>query len=267
MQMRGKGFDVDAIDWMLRDNPYINDIQQLDATTDYYDFDQNDCMIFARPCRGSFVGWALRHNIEKGEALYISMEHNVEGDLFGWIYEKVADNVGEDNENIYRILGKRGATKEFHLIQVDPRYEKFSWWHYNKKTGRYENSARGGFDIGNIEPKEIKHMQHWGMIHSELIDDHEDEEHGWIAPNGDWFGCGYAGHDYVIYNVLGTTVEKVENLGFIRCHLVEKNDYHFTKGYRDDKAKMTRKQIRVLEKRGYFIYDLYTDPKADKSAY
>lgn len=78
---------------------------------------------------------------------------------------------------------------------------------------------------------------------------------GWIAPDGEWFGTNYAQHDYIARTVLGCSVQRLEQLGFCRCH----EGLFWRQGSDFDtkpRLKLTTKQKKTLTAKGY-------DPKRD----
>ncbi len=259
--MRERGFDVDAIDKFARvdceiDDMIVGDAAGLETRHPPYDFGINDVMLFARPCHGAFVGLCLRHNIETGDALYISKPHNAEDDLFGWVYEEVAQDVGEDGESIFRVWGKRGLMKTFHKIDVHGT-GKADWWHYD--DGVYRNDMGGGFSARGVEPVEVKEAAHSGMLQRSADGLLRPDYHtGWLAPDGTFYGCFSRDHESVAYDYLCSSTVQLEKMGFARLYGPQGSLgdmlWSLATSATDPKKKTpTKAQKEVLKAKGYDV--------------
>lgn len=264
--MRERGYMVTGVDLFKREDAEVDDILEVDLTgltrgkDPYVEFDYNDCMIFARPCHGAFVGLAMKHYYDTGEMLYISKPSNIEDDLFGWGYEIIATDVGEDGEVMCRVLYKHGLAKEFHCLDLYGNGSRHQWWQF--AGNMYRNSAGGGFPSANVDPAkivEVRQLSHYGMLYAEPLLTHNDLTTGWLAPDGTFYGCSVASHDYTAENVIGSTVKRLEQQNFARLYGdTGMGEPLFAIGRDLDwerRPPVTPAQAIVLRQKGYKIRD------------
>ena len=69
---------------------------------------------------------------------------------------------------------------------------------------------------------------------------YKDSKFGWISEDGEFFGCSYATHDTLLYDVLGMNTYDVELRGWIRVGM----DGKVTNL---DNRRANRKQVKTLE--------------------
>lgn len=255
-EMRARGFCVDAVDKYARKNALVPDIEIVDMVASKYgvNFNTNDCLIFARPCHGGFVSLVAMNYVDTGEVLYISKPENITSDLAGWSYEILAEGVGADGEVLCRLHGLEGAMLEFHRIMWG---YKEDWWQKNEY--RYVNDTGfGGFDADLIEDEDIKEKAfraNKGMLYRE--DDYDFTEDsgqtGWLAPDGTFYGVGYAAHDSAAYGRLASSVAVLERIGFIRLYGPGgRMLWDLGKRYGDKDPRLpTKEQVEVMKRLGY----------------
>ena len=221
--------------------------------------DFSEVALIARPCHHpEFIDVTLRSALEMGEAFYIGLARNFERDLEHFEYDVVAMDVGEEGEDLVRIRCARD--KFFIRCQIEnPSSKRLEWWWH--KHGRYTSEPGGlaGFTDSSLKPLK---EEHWAsdlqLTSSKEVECLDDSPHGWIAPDGEWFGCGYALHDYIARTVLGCSVKRLEQLGFCRCH--EENgklywrqgdSFRHTFSHIKKYPRVTPKQKATLKARGF----------------
>ena len=257
-QMRAKGFEVAAYDIFARRNPAIHDLQVFDTARIDEQMDWSEVALLARPCHHpDFIRKTLMSALEMGEAFYIGGKKGSDSyvdDLRDFEYEVVARNVGKDHELLIRVLCRRDKHHILRKIKVHGGREE--WWWYKPGLKRYQNSPHnpGGFPASDEKVLAEKHyandLQHtWSKQEACK----EDSIIGWIAPDGEWFGCNYRGHDAVAQHVLGCSVARLEKLGFCRCYGLQHDHMLWTHGPRAliDERKPTSRQKSVLKAKGY----------------
>lgn len=266
--MEERDFFVDAYDLFPRIYSET-EVEQKD-TTHPFDFSDLDCAIIARPCHGT--GWieeSLVNCLDFGDAFYIGLEKNIKNDLPGFVYETVAKNVGHDGELLIRVYCLKKDAKELREVIVSSgRKEK--WW-YNKKTDRYTNSSHGlsgfygkdGHVVKVLKKRKMGHDSQLYYTKKEMCKD--DMDSGWIAPDGEWFGCFSKDHDKIATKVIGCPTARLESMGWIRCYgevLGIGLTWSFgLMGY-DQGHNPTSAQAKTLKKKGYKIRN--RDLLADK---
>ena len=207
--MREKEMTVEAVDKYKCDNCLINDT----IISDVYEslgttFMYLDAIIMARPAHDDLPYYIAKEYLETGDVFYISKRENLEKDLRDCVVECLAESVGEDKENLYRIL-----------YVPETRQKAYT---YKSKKYCIENSRSG-----------------------------------WIAPDGTWYGCNYMKHDEIAELVIGASVGRIEDNGFIRCQ--EESDSYPDSwqfgigrmGFKEKKHKITNKQATTLKQKGY----------------
>lgn len=88
------------------------------------------------------------------------------------------------------------------------------WWEYDKETGRVYNRA-GGWHIFHAHPMQEFKECDWEDILAMTIRN-DDLQTGWIAPNGEWFGCETTDHEKLARYYLKTTERDLEEKGWIK---------------------------------------------------
>lgn len=265
--MRERGYSCRAYDLYPRgaDDETGGKLSVMDCTSDDFadQLDTNDAVIIARPCH--HTGWIAKtfaHTFDIGHALYVGLPKNFEGDLdaYDLHYEVVAMDVGQEGEDLLAVYCTNARAKILRLIQTDHGAEE--WWWYNPRADRYTNgpSSPAGFDNnGEKVLKEFKRGNDLQMPFAKdvLCDDTLDV--GWIAPDGEWFGCRECNHDHVMQTVIGISLKRAEAMNFIRCHGdagINEKLYVVGRGSMGDSDRSPRpnvKQAKTLRQKGYKV--------------
>lgn len=253
-EMKKRGFVVTAYDLFPR-NESLTEVEQLDTSKDLF-IANNECVIIARPCHGT--GWiegTLKHAVGNGDAFYISKPKNIRSDLKGFIYEVVAKKVGKEGESLVRVFCHKTEAYEQRLIINHAGHKE--WWWYDPARKRYVSQAGGlaGFDDQGEKVLDKRFLGHDYQVYtpkSEACDDKSDQ--GWIAPDGEFFGCNYAQHDYVAQHVIGCTVGQLETSGWIRAYGEQSGRMLWSFGtHGDTTQRPTPAQARMLRRKGYKV--------------
>lgn len=245
-----------------KDNEVGSQLNVMDTTTEQFGdlLCTNDAVIIARPCHSGWVARTMRHTFDIGHALYVGLPKNFETDLDAddLCYEVVADDVGQDGEKLLKVYCDNAHAKILRLIKTSLGHEE--WWWYRKSIDRYVTEPWGisGFDNGGEEVlKELKRGNNlqMGFAKDVLCDDKLDS--GWIAPDGEFFGCKECNHDNVMETVVGISVGRAEELGFVRCHgftCAGTMLYVVGRGYQDDfRHRPNPAQAKTLRRKGYKV--------------
>lgn len=233
-------------------------VERFDTSNIADEMDLSEVAILARPCHSDqFIDKTIRSALCIGEAFYVGLEHNLVRDLDQFEYDVVAEGVGDSNELLLRIRCAKNDFSIRRLLKVSGGREE--WWWYQPHRKRYSSEPTGlsGFSESDGHALKVLREERWAsdlqlMLTKEEVcrDDHKS---GWIAPDGEWFGCGYAEHDYVARSVLGCSVRRLEAIGFCRCHGSEGGRMMWTQG--DGTGLSTRRptarQKAELKRRGY----------------
>lgn len=218
--------------------------------------DTSEVAILARPCHHpDFIDATINSALEIGEAFYIGKVNNVNSDLAAFAWDCTAEDVGEDGELLARIRHVKGGGYIQRLIKTDHGTEE--WWWYNEKRDCYVQDPTGisGFDaLGTEVIRERRWANELQDIRTKEEVCSDDSDMGWIAPDGEWFGCRYAQHDTIAREVLGCSIKRLEELSFVRCHgKVGRGHKMWTCGWSDSirDRKPTRAQRKVLVAKGY----------------
>ncbi len=231
-------------------------VEQFDTKDIANKMDISEVVLIARPCHhADFIDVTINSALEMGEAFYIGLAKNFERDLGAFEYDVVEMDVGEGGEDLVRI---RCRKDKFHIRRKIVNYiGKKEWWWYKPGRNRYVSEPDGltGFDGDDTNVKILQEV-HWASDLQSLSTKadlcREDSPHGWIAPDGEWFGCGYAEHDYIAREVLGCSVRRLEKLGFCRCHDDTGAGRCWSQGVDFDK-RPTPKQKKTLRNKGFVV--------------
>lgn len=100
--LKSHGFDVTALDLILRDN--IEFPVQL-ANSVSYEYPANVVLMFCRPCHNDFVRATITQGMRRGvrHFIYVSKPGNADIDLAGYrsLFRAAKRRVGSENESIY----------------------------------------------------------------------------------------------------------------------------------------------------------------------
>lgn len=180
----------------------------------------NMVMMICRPCHSGFAQDYFKLHLKfhgRFFAYYIGLEKNVEDDLHDMSYEKVAENVGEDGENIYQVfctkkdaknlytLTTRGGVYEFdekkdEFVSTDEHWiipkgmrvpsnrtdvrECFLGYRYICQRPRKLKDIAGDYDCGWIDHEgrtyKIPYTSHSDFIYQWLFIDETKDTDGWI---------------------------------------------------------------------------------------
>jgi hypothetical protein len=251
-EMQHRGFDCTGYDLHPR-NESLAPVQQFDTANIADKMDFGAVALIARPCHHpGLIDTTSRSALEMGEAFYVGKPDKLGEDLLQFEYNVVAQDVGVDGELLARIHCDIENFKIRRKLKVHGCREEY-WW-YSPGRDRYTSDPGGlsGFENGG---ETVLEEEHWAtdlqVVEtaaplSALLDS------GWIAPDGEWFGCEYAQHDYIAQHVLGCSVKRLEKLKFCRCHEPSVTRGSWTIGNGDDPTvRPTSKQKRVLVAHGY----------------
>lgn len=211
-------------------------------------YDQDDCLIIARPCHGGFVENVLRHAAGQAEVLYIGLERNIDIDLDGWHHELLIEDAGEDGEAVYRVLGRWSNMEEWCLLETD-FWEKPQWM--ISEDGWWRNKMGGGFPKDRSGARVLeRHLygspyQIRGSI-EDICPEGGDHRNGWIAPTGKWYSGEYAMHANILTHVLGITEARAEAVGFVRCYGAHLGGASFWTSHRGRITPQQRTKLRQL---------------------
>lgn len=263
--MRERGYSVNAYDMYPRgaDDETGGTLRVMDCTSDLFaaQLDTNDVAIIARPCHNNWIAKTARHTFDIGETLYVGLSKNFEMDLddADLCYEIVAHDVGQEGEKLIRIYCDNAHAKILRLIKKDGGEE---WWWYKPALDRYVTApwSPAGFENGG-EPvlKEFKRGNDLQMAFAKDVLCNDKLDVGWIAPDGEFFGCPQCNHDAVMMTVVGISLKRAEALGFIRCHgdtgCGGEMLYVVGRGHMDDdKRRPTPAQAKMLRQKGYKVH-------------
>jgi hypothetical protein len=252
--MRERKFECAGWDLYPRDKS-LAPVGRLDTGDIAERMDTSDVAILARPCHHpDLIEATLRSALEMGEAFYVGKADNIITDLSEFEWEIAAEEVGEEHEALVRIRHPKGKFHIRRLINNDGRRE---WWWYNAKRSRYVGEPNGiaGFDDDGVE---VFEEQTWASD-LQILETKEDackpdSDMGWIAPDGEWFGCNYAEHDRIARAVLGCSIGRLEELSFCRCYGDQgRGRMMWTCGWSSSirDRKPTKAQVKVLRAKGY----------------
>jgi hypothetical protein len=122
------------------------------------------------------------------------------------------------------------------------------WWEYNPKTDYYSNEAGNEiaahpnhFIIAEAEANDFEDLD-WHK--TALVDpDPEDPSIGWIDRNGKHYPCTYENHDEFVDKILKTTVQELEEHGWIRVYGKRNQGYEIMHGFENDYQKNTLRDL------------------------
>lgn len=251
--MRVKRLDCVAYDLHPRGKSLVP-VKQFDTAQIADEMDTSEVVLIARPCHHpEFIDATIESALEIGEAFYIGVPRNLGRDLVEFQYDVMAKDVGEDGEVLVRI---RCGLEKYHIRRKIKNYfGSEEWWWYNPRRKRYTSEPGGlaGFDDTPGKEVEVLEEVFWandlqvGETKAALCK--SDTNIGWLAPDGEWFGCGYAQHDYIARAVLGCSVKRLEALGFCRCHGEGEGSWAMAA----PEKRPTPKQKSALKSLGYII--------------
>ena len=249
-----KGIECTAYDRYPRDEATFP-VRQFDTSKIADEMDLSDVALLARPCHDTgFIEATIHSALEMGEAFYIGVPRNIERDLIQFEHYVVAEDVGQDGEVLIRI--RCDIDKHYIRRKIKNYLGNEEWWWYHPVRRRYTSEPTGmaGFNAEEGDNITVLAEEHWASD-LQLLDKkadicRDDSPHGWLAPDGEWFGCGYAQHDYVARAVLGCSVKRLEQIGFCRCHEDERRRY-YVQSETSRLKRPTSKQRAVLKAKGF----------------
>ena len=131
------------------------------------------------------------------------------------------------------------------------------WWEYNPDTGKVYNRNGGWHDFHEHPLQEIKEMT-WDEVIAMTVRN-DNCATGWIAPDGEWFGCEPMDHVDLARYYLKTTEQDLEEKGWIKITEVPfwlyrnepelfpgRYEYHFLNPYK----YITKAQEKTLAEHG-----------------
>lgn len=215
-------------------------------------FTPDDCLLIARPSHGSWIDTLLRHNVGTAEVLYIGLEKNLEQDLHGFYHEIIARDVGEDGENVHRVLGQVDYLERWCLLKTS--WSEEPYWMMDDGD-RWVNSQGGGFVKHDgqraevIEERKLSSFYQLKRTNEEVCSKDPDIRGGWITPEGEWLPGLCSEHATILVQVFRITEARAEELGFVRCYGEGMLDepYYFLK----EGCNLTGLQIVTLRKLGF----------------
>jgi hypothetical protein len=235
----------------------LNPVTCLDTSSIADHMDTSEVVILARPCHHrDLIDSTIKSALEIGEAFYIGKPENVHSDLAAFKWDIVAEDVGEAEEVLIRV---KCAKDNYYIHRLIDNGGRREWWWYDEKRSRYVGSPGGLAGFDDLGDTEVFKEEHWStdlqVIETKEEGCYDASNMGWIAPDGEWFGCHYAGHDALARSVLGCSVKRLEELGFARCHGQEGRRKVWTWGWSGERSlrdrKPTRAQIKTLVAKGY----------------
>lgn len=255
--MTERGLDVSAYDLYPRERQEHR-VEKADATGNDIEFHHLHCAIVARPCHSDWVHRAVK-NLDCGDFLYAGKPENVELDLYDTVHEIVAEDVGEEGEVLVRVFCWRPRAQTWRLIRPQPG-QREEWWQYKPGLERYvtDSGVAGFYGDGLEVVLQERLIGHGGQIYyPKSLACRDELDSGWLSPDGEWYGCGYALHDWVAEHVIGTSVGRLETtLSFVRCYGEQQSgEKLWTFGMRneDQRKRVTPVQAVVLRRKGYRV--------------
>lgn len=129
------------------------------------------------------------------------------------------------------------------------------WWEYDKELGRVYNSVGGGHNY-TPHPLNVFIEGTWDTVMREdLLLHRNDYITGWIAPDGEFFGCSAMGHRDVAEYVFGKTERELEDSGYLKVYEIPaclRAEYSFKNQY-GYYGRPTQAQELTLERLGIEI--------------
>ena len=231
-EMIKRGFDCIGIDCNIRngqsENVHCVDIQDLDEPLSW-----DNCAIIARPCHGTGLDRMLVSTVGYMEVLYVGKTDKVKLDLENHSYELLAEDIGEDKENVYRVWAYANDPDiiEVCLLEKPNGNSHNQWWENDRKRKRWVNAAGGGFpqDMGANKVLETKFISDFWQLHTEPERWHvKDGVDGWIEPDGTFHSGHYMEHAPMLHSCFGIIEARAEKLGFIRTRKTDDGKLFYT---------------------------------------
>jgi hypothetical protein len=248
------GIRTVAIDCNIREEGTLNGVIPWDALDFLY---PEDCIVIAaRPCRGDWVEDALKKATKDGASAVIYIGKPTRSDEVSLNAKLLLENAGKESENIWTWeLSKKTGECEFVLLSTRDRPEKGSyasppsWMKFIRSRNRLENTSGGGHDFNS---------GYHTILETHFADDFEDldwskagcgdkktyldSHHGWLARNGDYYGCGYMEHSFITYYVLKSDGTELEKAGWVKVQYNEPLGTGFDFRYSQEQATFLRKR-------------------------
>lgn len=209
-----RGYTCRGIDHNTREGQSAL-VENVNAEDLYLTWDE--CAIIARPCHGIGLDLILKQLVGTCEVLYVGLDRNVEDDLDGYVYTLLAEDVGEDGENCWRVLTNEDEAETWCLIMSHGGKKEL--WRDGGR--RWESGGGGGFPKGDEEIFETHRVADDFQLYrtrEEVINDDPTLRNGWIEPDGAWYPGHSQSHSYIMGAVFGISEGRAEAAGFVRCY-------------------------------------------------
>lgn len=129
------------------------------------------------------------------------------------------------------------------------------WWEYDEELGRVYN-LMGGWHNYTPHPLNIFIKGTWeDVMREDLLLHRNDYVTGWIAPDGEFFGCSAMGHRDVAEYIFGKTERELEDSGYLKIYENParlRAEYNFKNQY-SYYGRPTQAQELTLERLGVEI--------------
>lgn len=137
--------------------------------------------------------------------------------------------------------------KFLHEYHLSPSGVKHYNGYWEIDGGRLVNRAGGWHPYNPSPDDEIIELDSWADLIRLTIKD-DTQITGWIAPNGDFYGCRYSNHADLAEYLLGATEEELEERGYCKIYSLQLlgSGYH----YYVRNGHLTEAQEKVLIDKG-----------------
>ena len=250
-ELQQRGLWCKALDINQRENPLVS-VEMKDATSLTW-YNRSAAALIARPDHSGWAATAAKYaSMDLAPCLYIGKQHNLARDITdaGLAVEMFMQDVGEEGEHAWRVLGPADELVEWCLIKLD------EWLTPQWRTivgDRWENAQGGWFPVGNEKILERRSVFDPCQLTRDPYDMMDTGSRGWIEPDGTWHGVEYAYHNTYLQHVFGIQPDRAEEAGFIHCYGEMEIGLKWYKAA--NSGRPTPKQRRTLEAHGYTMDD------------
>lgn len=255
--MLDEGFKVTPLDIYARPNPHtLVQVASEELIIQLVkDLPKNAGMFIARPCHSGFAERFFKLHLKFCNQLfayYIGLPRNVSGDLPDMSYEIVAENVGEDGENVYQVYGKKTDCTNLYTLKTRAGVYEFDEANEEFVSVRETGLMTAGLRVSNwdVDVREAYiGMRYTYQRPPKLENILTDKSCGWIDPEGNYYKVPYTRHSEFIYNYLYLDESK-DITGWVKVWPPGTNDYDL-RWYKECRVKdedfePNGKQLRVM---------------------
>lgn len=246
------GFSVTGLDIHRRSSTHtMVQVVPDDIITDIVDkTTQGTGLFIARPCHSGFAQDYFKRHLSKDRlfAYYVGLEKNIEIDLPEMSYGIVAEDVGNDGENVYQVYGTKTDCKNLYTLQTWAGV--YEWDSDNEEF--VSADEKFGIPIGisrksDCEVREayigVKYTYQRPPSIDKIKTTHDC---GWIDPNGNHFRVPYTRHSEFIYDFL--YLDETKDIdGWVKVWPKGVNDYDLRWSRQGDEYEPSSIQNRVMK--------------------